>query len=894
MASETISHYQILEELGRGGMGTVYKARDTKLDRFVALKFLPPHLSASEEDKARFIQEARAASALNSANVCTIYDVEEADGKSFIVMEYVDGQTLREREKSISFKQAIEIGIQVSEGLAAAHDKGIVHRDIKPENIMIRKDGVAQIMDFGLAKLQGVSRLTKEGSTVGTAGYMSPEQIQGLDVDHRSDIFSLGVVLYELLAGELPFKGVHETALSYEIVNVDPPPMSSVKPDIDQSLDAIVLECLEKDPNERMQSARQVAIELKRFKRESSRAKLSRISAPGAAISQAARGAAANVAPEGSHRAGRIWIALGIAGWLALAALLIIWRPWLSQGNSGPLAASLSLEYPDGTFLSLQDNFGSSIAISPDGKTIVFEATSDSDHITRLYVRSIDSHEAKPVAGTEGGLMPSFSPDGKWVLFVANGKLQKVASQGGAPVSLAPAPNPRDAAWGNNGEIIYAPDEVGGLYSVGPSGGAPKPLTTLDSLHGEISQRFPDILPGGKAIIFTSKYRDTQRFDNAKIVVERLDNHKRKVIIEGGTYARYAPGGRIIYVRGGSIYSAPFDLSALKVTGSPTLVAKGGMMSEASGAASYSFSSDGVLVYLPGGPAPIATNIINWVSFDGSVKPLLRKPGPYYEIAVSPSGDRLALGAYAANNDIWIYNILRGTMTRLTFGGANHDFPLWSGNGKEIIFSQEHGGAANLYEKPADGSGNEVELTSGPEVKRASSWSPDGKTVAFVQMDNGIPDIWMLPMTGDRKPYPFVVDQFNKQSPQFSPDGHWLLYMSTESGNPEIYMVPFPKAPGKWQVSSSGGMDPFWSPDGRYIYYVHPQTKAAHIMGVRVSTSPSVDLGPPRKIFDLPPNALGGAFDASHRRLAVILPSSNSLKLTRIDVALGWSKRAGR
>src|SRR5271169_1837473 len=292
MIGQTISHYKILEKLGEGGMGVVYKAEDTKLDRMVALKFLPERLNASEQDKARFIQEAKAASAINHPNICTIHSIEEHDGQLFIVMEFVDGETLRKKEPSIGFKQAIDIGIQIADGLAAAHEKGIVHRDIKPENIMIRKDGIAQVMDFGLAKLRAsgskITRLTKEGSTVGTAGYMSPEQVQGQETDQRSDIFSYGVLLYELLTGQLPFKGVHETAVAYEIVNVDPPPMSVVKPEIDQSLDAVVFECLEKDVNERAQSIKQISVDLKRYKRESSRQRVSRVTAARPALSSSA------------------------------------------------------------------------------------------------------------------------------------------------------------------------------------------------------------------------------------------------------------------------------------------------------------------------------------------------------------------------------------------------------------------------------------------------------------------------------------------------------------------------------------------------------------------------------------------------------------------------------
>ena len=328
MIGQTISSYRIVEKLGEGGMGIVYKAEDTKLDRPVALKFLPPHLAASEQDKARFIQEAKAASAINHPNICTIHDIQEHEDQIFIVMEYVDGQTLAEKKHNLSQKQSIEMGTQIADGLAAAHEKGIVHRDIKPENIMVRKDGIVQIMDFGLAKLAGVSRLTKEGSTVGTAGYMSPEQVQGQDVDHRTDIFSLGVLLYEMFGGELPFKGVHETAMAYEIVNVDAAPLSSLRQEIDPQLDAIVLECLAKEPDERYQSAKEVSKELRRFKRESSRQRVSRISQVRQPL-QSATMTAPQVepgpeSPEGAQkpRAARLhgsYLWMGVAGVLFLA-----------------------------------------------------------------------------------------------------------------------------------------------------------------------------------------------------------------------------------------------------------------------------------------------------------------------------------------------------------------------------------------------------------------------------------------------------------------------------------------------------------------------------------------------------------------------------------------------
>jgi serine/threonine protein kinase len=881
MIGSTISHYTILEKLGEGGMGVVYKAQDTRLDRFVALKFLPPHLNASEADKARFIQEAKAASALNHPNVCTIHDIQEHDGQMFIVMEYVEGQTLQEKKSSISYKQAIDIGIQIADGLAAAHEKGIVHRDIKPENIMIRKDGIAQIMDFGLAKLQGVSRLTKEGSTVGTAGYMSPEQVQGQDADHRSDIFSYGVVLYELLTGGLPFKGIHETAVAYEIVNVDPAPMSSVKPEIDPTLDALVLECLEKDPNERTQSVKQVSIDLKRFKRESSKARLSRITAarPVASVRPAEPSAAI------TSRLNRfVWPA--VATVLAVVVALLLWSPWRSNSRSPSATIRLSIALPQGMSIDIF-HLGSSVAISPNGTTIAFVASTDSETIERIYIRNVNDFDLKPLPGTEGAKAPVFSPDGRWLLFSGQGRLQKVSLQGGAPIDVAPAANPRGSTWGEDGSIVYSPDQVGGLLSVSSSGGSPKMLTEMDSVDGEISQRFPDILPGGKLILFTAKYKNTTLFDEAKIVVERLDTHERKILIEGGAYARYVPTGQIVYIRGGALYSVPFDISSLQLTGPPSLLFKGGMMLEESGSADYSFSTNGVLVYLPGGPAPLSNNVLDWGYLDGTIKPLLQTPGPYFGVAVAPDAHQLALMTYAANNDIWTYDIIRKTSQRLTFGGGNHSSPLWTLDGKRIVYSGEEGGGQNLFWRRADGSGREEQLTTGTNFKQAFCWTPDGKILAFTQDASKALDIWMLPIDGDRKPYPFLRDQFIKSTPNFSPDGHWLAYASNESGIQEIYLAPFPKGQGKWQVSSGGGAEPVWTLDGKQILYANP--RSGEMMSVAITTSPSVILGSPRSRFKIPANVIGGAYDGPNRRFALIRRTiAHNADLTHINVVVGW------
>ncbi len=435
MIGQTISHYKILEKLGEGGMGVVYKATDTKLDRFVALKFLPPHLAASEQDKARFIQEAKSASALNHPNVCTIHDIQEHDGQLFIVMEFVDGQTLQERKSTLSQKQALDIGIQIADGLAAAHEKGIVHRDIKPENIMIRKDGIVQIMDFGLAKLRGASRLTKEGSTVGTAGYMSPEQVQGLDADHRSDIFSLGVLLFEMLSGQPPFKGVHETAIAYEIVNVDSPPLSSIKPNIPPELDAIVLECLEKDPRERTQSASQISVDLKRYRRESSKQRASRITAARPVMKVQDYEAEQPVERvERTKQSFLPWIVSGAFG----AGCIVI--SFLYFFGSKPEVQSVRafIQAPGGSSFAQQSGGASGvgqISISPDGRRIAFIAV-DSTGMPRLYVRSLNSLIGLPLPGTENAFYPFWSPKSDFIAFFVDGKLKKIDASGGPPLSI--------------------------------------------------------------------------------------------------------------------------------------------------------------------------------------------------------------------------------------------------------------------------------------------------------------------------------------------------------------------------------------------------------------------------------------------------------------------------
>jgi Tol biopolymer transport system component/tRNA A-37 threonylcarbamoyl transferase component Bud32 len=861
MIGKSISHYTILEKLGEGGMGVVYKARDTKLDRDVALKFLPAHLAASENDKARFIQEAKAAATLNHPNICTIHDIGEApdpDGKGsqlFIVMEYVQGQMLQERKDSLTLRQATDIGIQVAEGLAAAHEKGIVHRDIKPENIMLRKDGIAQIMDFGLARVRTsrATRLTKEGSTVGTAGYMSPEQVQGQDTDHRSDIFSLGVLLYEMFTGRMPFQGVHETAILYEVVNVDPPPPSAVKPELDPELDRIILECLQKEPDERYNAVKDVAKDLRRFKRESSRERTSRVTSVNrAALRPGASAARAAMEPEAAQTisGGFLWPVLAAAGLLAAAVLLYL--RLTGGGAPAPDVTRFIVPFQNGRVLT-----GGTIAldISPDGKSVAF-IIQDANPLSRMiYIRRMDDLTERPVSGTEGASDVRFSSDGGSLVFSAGGDLDKIPVRGGSPVSVAKIQATRGISWGDADRIVYAPNPGSPLFMVSAAGGEPKQITTFDSAAGEASHRDPELLPGGDAVIFTVKTKFISRFSDAKIAAVRISTGERKILVDGGSGARYMADGHILYAQGSSLFIAPFDADKLELTGTPEMVLdSAGMLNEAFGYFTGGVSRTGTLVYAQGGPLPFSKNLIQTYDRSGREVPSMGFEGLVGPFSISPDRKRIAMQKYAANDDIWVYDMDRRIETRLTFAGGNNWYPLWTPDGRSVVYTAERDGGTNLFMKSADGSGTEKRLTRLPGRQIARSITADGRLVAFEQQTpQGISDLWILPMEGDSAPRPFLQSRFNDWACKISPDARWITYVSDESGRPEVYVRPFPAGDGKWQISTSGGNWPCWTRNGTEIIYLAADQS---VMRVPVDVSSGFHPGVGTPMFRLPKNPI--------------------------------------
>ena len=824
MIGKTISHYNITDKLGEGGMGIVYRAHDTKLERDVALKFLPAHLSASEADKARFIQEAKAAGTLDHANICTIYSIEEHDSQLFIVMQLVEGQLLRDRMSGMTQKQAIETGIQVAEGLAAAHEKGVVHRDIKPENIMIRKDGVAQIMDFGLAKLKGVSRLTKEGSTVGTAGYMSPEQVQGQDADHRSDIFSLGVLLYEMITGQLPFKGVHETAIAYEIVNVDAPPMAAVKPEIDPGLDAIILECLEKDPNERTQAAKQVAIDLKRYRRESSRQRASRITAARPVYRESAtRRPEAGPVPAISRS--RELIAWGIAGILLVGlGILFFTRPSGSDGSESLIRSSIVL--PESLYVH---SYGAGMGppvLSPDGGAIAFTGIMP-DGVPRIFVRPVDGTEARPLPGTEFGTAPFWAPDGKRLGFFQGAAMKKIDLVGGSPATITRVPNNRGGTWNQDDIIVYSPDYQSGLFIVNADGKSePVPLTVRDSTLNEGSHRWPHFLPDGRHVLFLS--RAVSRSGTAEgdaVYIVSLDGSVRERLVQSTFNPSYA-SGYLLFARQSALLAQRFDPGTLRLEGDPVIIQEGLLTDISYNEAVYSVSDNGLLLYQTGTAIAGARPI--FLDRSGKTVRTIDDPNEQSQPRFSRDGRQLALYLYdtrSRQSNIWIYDLRTGGRRRLTTRTTGDFFPVWSHDGNRVFFSSGPANRRAIYVQSTGHSGAGQLFYDVDGDGRPTSISPDGSLMLVELRGQAATrgDLFLLKVDApEADPVPVAATPFDEQAGEFSPDGRWVVYTSDESGQDEVYLLKVDHLESDpWKISSDGAFEPRWGPDGNELFYIN-------------------------------------------------------------------------
>ena len=912
MIGETLLHYKIIEKLGEGGMGEVFKAQDTKLDRFVALKFLPSQFTATEEEKARFIQEAKAASAMNHPNVCTIYDIQENNGQLFIVMEFIDGVTLRNNKQPLSEKRILDIGVQVAEGLGAAHEKGIVHRDIKPENIMIRKDGIVQIMDFGLAKLytsSNASRLTKAGTTMGTMGYMSPEQVQGLDVDHRTDIFSLGVVLYELLAGESPFKGMHETAIMYEIVNVDAPPIATVKEGIDPQLDGIILECLEKEKDERFQSAKELAKNLRKIQRALTSGRASRMysvntqafnarSGQTSAISTAAKTSLGDIPVKNVFR--NIFYSPKIfwsaAALLFVAVLLLLVFAVFNKTEVEVQEIKASVIPPHG--INYDNSLGSNLSISPDGKYISFIGT-DSTGVSKIWVRPVNSLTPRPLTSASTQAYPFWSPDSKNIAYFDNGKLMKISLDAGTSLPICDITSGRGGSWSRNGTIILSPKPAGGIFKVPSSGGKPEEIIKTDTANKNQSLRWEYFLPDGDHFLYSIENSATGSSPADAIYLSSLNDSKSEKLIDASSNCQYA-NGFLLFVRQGILLAQRFDPDKLKIEGEAMPVAESIQYYDLRISGTFAVSQNGKLVY-----QNESQNNVSTVMLDKNGKEIknLLNQRPMYLINFSTDGNKVAYDFYDQNEkniDVWTYDLTRNVTTRLTFSKDPDIVPIFTKDGKNIIYSSStSGGIYNSYMINSDGSGEAKLLAKFNSPSAAIDISPDGNYILYQSLNSTGNssgwDILLLSRKDGEKTIPLLTKNYNEQGPHFSPDMKWIAYNSDESGKYQVYIIPFnPDNPnsgagGKWQISVDGGQAPKWMNNGKSVYYFTPDNK---ILGVDVyEKGTTISPGKPSTVFD-PGNAnITRLYDINKTGTEIIATVPNGQKINSVmTLVANWQK----
>ena len=837
-------------------MGEVFRAVDTRLERTVAIKILPPQLSNDLARKQRFEREAKTISSLNHPHICVLYDVGHQDGTDYLVMECLE-------KGPIPLEQVLKFGAQIADALDKAHRSGVVHRDLKPGNIMLTPTG-AKLLDFGLAKpvvalttgatltaaATPTTPVTQEGTILGTFQYMSPEQIEGKELDGRSDIFSLGAVLYEMLTGQRAFQGKSQLSVASAILEKEPPPISTVKPLTTPSLDHALRRCLAKDPEERWQTARDIAIELKWI-----------------ADSGPSSGSAGPLVNRASSRERILAIAFVLAAGAAIAlGVLYAKRP---ATNTRVTRTYVKSEEGSG-FIFSGDQKG--FAISPDGLNLAYVASTPTpDAKSALWIRPMDSLHARLLPGTEAAGFPFWSPDGRYIGFFAGGKLKKIDSQGGPPLIICDAPDGRGGSWNQQGDIVFTPTVNSPIYRVSASGGPITRLTMQDSSKNETTHRWPWFLPDGRHFIFLAGSTFTPRESATNsILMGSLDSKETKPLFHTHYQAVYA-SGHMLFLRQSSLMAQSFDAKRFEFTGEAVPIAEQVREDSSIAHAWFSPSANGLLLYAEG-----AAKNRQLVWFDRNGKQIEAVPGEdaYAGISLSPDGKKLAYYLDGTGFDVWGFDIARGVKIPLTFGassGQGNLYPVWSPDGKYVAYTSYRNGTYALYQKPADGSGGETLLLEGIDHFRVpTSWSMDGKLLVYHEgvsggtYANGVPggwSIWVLPLFGDHKAYPFIQSTFSAREASFSPDRKWLAYCSNESGEYRVYVVPFPGPGGKWQVSLGDGRGPLWRRDGKEIFYLSADNK---LMAVNVEASGgSFAAAGARVLFDSHSYGVFGRYDAS-------------------------------
>jgi Tol biopolymer transport system component/predicted Ser/Thr protein kinase len=872
MIGKNLSHYKVLEKIGQGGMGEVYRAEDTNLSREVAIKVLPEQFTSDPQRLARFEREAKLLAQLNHPNIAAIYGFEKAEGVHFLALELVPGETLAERvaKGPLPVEEALEVCRQIAEGVEAAHEKGVIHRDLKPANVKVTPEGKVKILDFGLAKAfeeevaeADISQsptlteeMTRAGVILGTAAYMSPEQAKGKPVDKRADVFAFGAMLYELLTGKRAFKGETITETIAKVLESEPK-WEALPENTPWNIRTLLRRCLTKDVHDRLDGIGNARTEIKLAVEEPT---------------------TASPVGVGSTAQATLWkrmIPWSIAVLMGGIAVATFWNmirlPLPAQRTSRTVVNLL----PDHR-LRITGG-GIRLALSSDGTTLAYIAVQPGGQ-SQLFLRRLDDYDAELIPGTEGAQYPFFSPEGQWVGFFANGKLQKVSMAGGTPLTICSFGRATGASWGPDETIVFGGNGVG-LFRVSASGGTPEILTTPDFQNGEVQHGHPRILPDGKTVLFT-----IGTGEGSHVGVLSLETGEWRVLLRGGAGALYLPTGHLVYSQFGKLRLVSFDLAEQELTSSAIPILDGVGWENAGGMeiANFAVSQTGTLAYVPGGYLPGRSTPV-WVNHDGLETALAVDPGRHLHPRLSSDSRRIALTRTSegvGTGDIWIIDVERGTQTRLTVEGTSYT-PLWTPDDMRVTYVSN----GNIFWKSADGSDEAQPLLIRDSYQRPWSWSPDGQLLLFDERTPIGLDIWVLPLEGD--PVPVLTTSFSETDPAFSPDGRWLAYVSDQSGRYEVYLQPYPGPGERWLVSTDGGREPLWSTNGEELFY----RTGTSMMAVSVEVEPSFTLGTPRLLFeeqyfsqDMAPN-----YDVLPDSQQFVMIRQDALPApTKINVVLNW------
>ena len=849
LATNTIiSHYRIISKIGAGGMGEVYRALDGRLDREVAIKTLPSEFANHHDRLDRFKQEAKATSALNHPNILTVYDIGENDGKPFIVSELLEGEELRDRlnEGPLPIRKTVDYAQQIVSGLSAAHERGVTHRDLKPENLFVTKDERIKILDFGLAKLRERApdihgsedatkkALTDPGVVMGTVGYMSPEQVRGQAVDARSDIFSFGVILYEMLTGKRAFGGDSVIETMHSILKEDVPDLDESGVRVPPALEKVMRRCLEKKPEHRFHSAHDLGFAIDAIASPTSSSG-SGLTVVAESITDSSQG------PRGDRFTRVAWLAAA----LFLISTVVLGTLYLSRADLRGQTMRFAITPPEKN--SLSEGF----ALSPDGKSIAFISRNASGD-TSLWIRSIASVDARQLAGTEGAAFPFWSPDSRAIGFFAGNKLRKIDASGGPAQSLADvSTDSRGGAWAPDGTIIFAPSTLSPLIRIAAVGGAISEVTSLDATPGQSSHRWPTMLPDGRHFLFFGRGGPVEK---QGIYVASLDDPTPILVMASnvmGTYGEVEGLGYLLYIRENALMAQRFDAGNLKLYEDAIPLVQGVLAFPGEvGPTAYTAVSAvaGNLLYRTGDQQ---TTRLTWYDRVGKALETIGEPAGYHEPLLSRDGTKVVFGRNdeGGPQDVYLQDLVRGTTTRLTFDPAADSTAVLSPDGSQVVFFSNRASTQGLYRKSSSGAGNDETFFIDSLGAYPDSWSDDGRYILYDKNGGSQTkiDLWVVPTTGERKPSPYLATEFEEAHGQFSPDGRWVAYTSNESGRSEVYVQSFPIGNGKWQVSTMGGDQPMWRRDGKELFYAAPDNS---LMSVSVGGSGStLDFGRPLLLF---------------------------------------------